>query len=104
MHVSIDDFWDDIDANDQGAPALDDLDLVENGKEPHIACILLVDTSGSMMGARMDKLNRGLHLFKQAVQNDPVARRRVDLSVVSFADRVKVESGFCGIDAGPLRR
>ncbi len=97
--MSIDDFWDDIDTDNQGTPALDDLELVENGKEPHIACVLLVDISGSMTGSPIANLNQGLLLFKQAVQNDPVARRRVDISVVSFADRVNIESAFCGIDA-----
>lgn len=98
--MSIDDFWDDIDADETGVSALDDVELVEHGNEPHIACVLLVDTSSSMVvDNRIGKLNSGLQLFKQAVQNDPVARRRVDISVVSFASGVQVESNFCSIDA-----
>ena len=33
--------------------------------EPHVACCLLVDTSGSMQGSKIDELNRTLQHFKK---------------------------------------
>ena len=33
--------------------------------EPHVACCLLVDTSGSMQGSKIDELNRALQHFKK---------------------------------------
>ena len=35
--------------------------------EPHVACCLLVDTSGSMQGSKIDELNRALQHFKKDV-------------------------------------
>ena len=37
--------------------------------EPHLACVLLLDTSGSMAGAPIDSLNRAIEDFKQKYLN-----------------------------------
>ena len=52
--------------------------------EPHVACCLLVDTSGSMQGSKIDELNRALQHFKKDVCADPLSAKRVDVCVVEF--------------------
>lgn len=44
--------------------------VVDNVGERHIACVLLVDTSGSMAGASINELNQGLLEFGNALDQD----------------------------------
>lgn len=66
--------------------------------QPHCATILLLDTSGSMAGDKIDALNEGLRNFKTHVENDDLAKMRVDLAVVTFDDRVEVVHDFSSIE------
>lgn len=63
-----------------------------------IPCVLLLDTSGSMLGDKIDKLNQGLHTFKEHVQDSIELLGSLELSVITFgghvADHVKVVSNF----------
>lgn len=52
--------------------------------EPHLACVLLLDTSGSMHGERVASLNRGLADFIAQTQKDDFAMKRVEISLIEF--------------------
>ncbi len=66
--------------------------------EPHVACCLLVDTSGSMgSNGKIDQLNEALRNFKETVCEDPLSARRVDVCVISFATKAELVSPFCPI-------
>lgn len=71
-------------------------DMISAVGEPHLACALLLDTSGSMgAGARaIDKLNEGIKRFKASVSQDPIAQKRVDVALITFDDTVEVISDF----------
>ncbi len=56
--------------------------------DPRCACVLLLDTSGSMAGAPIDELNAGLRVFQTDVQDDYLARRRLEIAVVTFGGTV----------------
>jgi uncharacterized protein YegL len=52
--------------------------------DPRCACVLLLDTSGSMEGDPIKALNQGLAAFQQDLQDDLLASRRVEIAIVTF--------------------
>jgi uncharacterized protein YegL len=52
--------------------------------DPRCACVLLLDTSASMAGAPIRALNESLKAFQEDLQEDPLARRRVEIAIVTF--------------------
>jgi uncharacterized protein YegL len=62
--------------------------------EPRCACVLLLDTSSSMGGAPISALNDGIAAFAADVAQDPLARQRVEVSVVRFGGSVEVVHDF----------
>lgn len=73
------------------------LEFKEN-PEPRCACVLLLDTSSSMRGEPIAALNEGLRDFKTSLDDDPQARQRVEVAVVTFDDEVKVVQDFVTVD------
>lgn len=71
----------------------DPLPVVNQG-ERHVPAVLLVDTSGSMAGASIDELNRGLVEFGEALAEDSLAFGRTEVCVISFNSSVHTEIGF----------
>ncbi|MBY0231302.1 MAG: VWA domain-containing protein [Gemmataceae bacterium] len=62
--------------------------------EPRLACVLLVDTSGSMAGAPIAQLNDGLAAYRLSLQQDALASLRVEVAVVAFGGGVRTVSDF----------
>jgi uncharacterized protein YegL len=67
-------------------------ELVVN-PEPRCACLLLLDTSGSMGGRPINELNAGLVTLKDELMADTMAVQRVEIGLVSFGP-VRVHSDF----------
>lgn len=67
-------------------------DFADN-PEPRVACLLLLDKSGSMAGERIRQLNEGLSAFKEELSGDDLALKRVEVGVVSFGP-VCIDSSF----------
>lgn len=66
-------------------------DLIEN-PVPRCACMLVLDTSGSMEGAPIEALNEGVRNFIASVQQDEVARYSVEIGVITFGGHVREQS------------
>jgi uncharacterized protein YegL len=64
------------------------VEFAEN-PEPRVPCVLVVDTSTSMHGARIDELNKGLQSYRDELQGDPLAAKRVEVAIVTFGGRVE---------------
>lgn len=61
--------------------------------EPRCPCVLLLDTSGSMMGKPIAELNAGLSNFKDQLISDNLASKRVEIAIITFGP-VKIINNF----------
>jgi uncharacterized protein YegL len=52
--------------------------------EPRCACVLLLDTSGSMAGEKIAHLNEGLRIFAEELKSDSMAAKRVEVAIITF--------------------
>lgn len=66
--------------------------------QPRCACVLILDTSGSMEGKRIDTLNAGLKTFRDELAADPVASQRVEVAIVEFNTYARVVQDFVTAD------
>lgn len=79
---------------------LEDLVEIAYPGEPHCPIVLLLDTSGSMsIHGKIDEMKEGLRAFKEELGSDDLARKRVDIAVVTFGESVEVVHPFSLVDA-----
>lgn len=84
-----------LNETEEGSMArLEDRIEIANPQQPHCATMLLLDTSGSMDGERIDQINEGLKLLVDELQRDDFASKRVDLAVISFGEGVELKHDF----------
>jgi uncharacterized protein YegL len=64
--------------------------------ETHIPCVLLLDTSPSMKGPKIDSLNRALVKFKEDTLEElsELKSRAVEIAIVEFNDDANVVQNF----------
>lgn len=86
--------------NEADAPTFNLEEAVEfaENPEPRCPCILLLDTSGSMQGEAINSLNEGLQIFKQELDRDNLAKKRVEVAIVTFNSEVEVIQDFVTAD------
>ncbi len=64
--------------------------------EPRCACLLLLDTSGSMSGQKIAQLNEGLRAFEEELKADSLSAKRVEVGIVSFGP-VAIQTEFASV-------
>jgi len=73
------------------------VEFAEN-PEPRCPCVLLLDTSGSMQGAPLDALYEGLQTFRDDLTKDELAKKRVEVAIVTFDNQIKLAQDFVTAD------
>jgi uncharacterized protein YegL len=68
--------------------------IEEENFEPRCACLLLLDTSGSMSGSPIREVNRGIQGFRSALLQDELAALRVEPAIVTFDTEVRTVVEF----------
>lgn len=66
--------------------------------DPRVACVLLLDVSGSMGGNPIAQLNDGIAAYRQALLADPHAARRVEVAIVTFGGQVQTACDFTTVE------
>ncbi len=67
--------------------------------EPRCPCMLLLDVSGSMQGEPIRELQDGLATYKDELAADALARKRVEVGIVTFGGTAQVELEFSTADS-----
>ena len=72
--------------------------------ERHVACVFLLDTSGSMqMNNAIGKLNEGLQAFKEQTMNDTTfdehTKSCIDVALISFGPNVVLQQDFVPVSS-----
>ncbi len=57
--------------------------------EQKCLCVLLLDTSGSMVGESIKELNKGLEEFYYQIVKDEVSAERLEICIITFESDVK---------------
>jgi uncharacterized protein YegL len=78
--------------------SMPELEFVNN-PDPRCPVVLVLDTSYSMKGPKIAALNEGLQAFIADVLDDPHARQRVELAVVTFGGQVELVADFVPVQS-----
>lgn len=83
----------------------DEIDLAQN-PDPRCPVVLVLDSSSSMIEKRpgdsmspLDALNAGLDSLVTELNRDPLAKRRVEVSVVTYGSEVTPATSFATVDS-----
>jgi uncharacterized protein YegL len=69
-----------------------------NANESHMACLLLLDISGSMAGQPITALNNAINGFKADVLKDPSTSAILDVAIVAFNNKTNIVQEFVPIE------
>ena len=71
---------------------------VSNPSEPHMACVLLLDTSSSDSDDAIWRLNKAISVFKEQTSKDELALKRVDIATIEFNEGARIVQSFVPLE------
>jgi uncharacterized protein YegL len=74
--------------------SIDEVVEFASNPQPRCPCALVLDTSGSMLGPKIDALNAGLRIFRNELLNNELARKRVEVAIIEFNTTAQVIQDF----------
>ena len=74
-----------------------DVEFADN-PEPRCPVLVVADTSGSMTGKPIRAMNAGIEKFYEAILNDDIASNRVELALISFSAKTKLQRDFALVE------
>ncbi len=74
------------------------IEFAEN-PENRCPCVLVLDVSSSMGGAPIRELQQGLKQYTDELLSDSIARKRVEVAIITFGDSVRTEVPFSTADS-----
>ncbi len=102
-HAELDRFWRQMDANsvkggeEEQTPSPQAAEFADN-PELRFPCVFILDTSGSMRGARIAALNERLQELKRDIGRNRLASRRTEVAIITFDDDARVAQSFVTVD------
>lgn len=63
-------------------------------QEPHLACVLLLDTSSSMLGNPINSLNKAINDFIENSTMHESVQKGLDVAIIEFNDHARVVQDF----------
>ena len=66
-------------------------DLFGGNSDAKLALAFLLDCSGSMEGEPIEQVNQGIQFFTDFIKANPIAKHRLDTTIISFGETVTVE-------------
>jgi uncharacterized protein YegL len=72
----------------------------KDNRDPRVACALLLDTSYSMSvangdgGTPIEELNKGYEALRESIKEDPLARKRTEIAVITFGGTAQLAIPF----------
>ncbi len=66
----------------------------DENPEPRVAVALLLDTSSSMSGEPIEAMNQGYAQFIREINEDPLARKRAEVTVITFGGTAQIAVPF----------
>jgi uncharacterized protein YegL len=76
------------------------VDDLANNPSIRLPICLLLDTSSSMKGSRIDKLNEGMKMFQESVCSDEVLKLSAEICIITFGNKGFSDENNEGPNAG----
>lgn len=76
----------------------EDVPVIVNANESHMALLFLLDTSGSMSGKPINELNAGINRFKKQVCEDKRTKSILDVAIIEFNTVWKTIQDFVPVE------
>lgn len=73
-------------------------DFFGGNSDAKLAAAFILDCSGSMEGEPIEQMNKGIQYFADFIKKNPIAKHRLDVTIISFGEEVTVHQENASAD------